>query len=149
MIYGLKQASHTWNSQLHGVLTGLGFKRTIADAGIYVKSQREGDLPLFVIVYVDDITILGASLEAVKLLKSDLSKRYEMSDLGEITSYLRIHITRDRSLRRLCNGHYNRTPDLGKCGIWWNTWDLARHTILDTKVLDRNVTWLTKHKDTS
>ena len=48
-----------------------------------------------------------------------------------------------------CNGHYNRTPDLGKCGMWWNVWDLARHTILDAKVLDRNVTWLTKHKDTS
>ena len=48
-----------------------------------------------------------------------------------------------------CNGHYNRTPDLGKCGMWWNVWDLARHTILDVKVLDHNVTWLTKHKDTS
>ena len=48
-----------------------------------------------------------------------------------------------------CNGHYNRTPDLGKYGMWWNTWDLARHTMLDAKVLDRNVTWLTKHKDTS
>ena len=48
-----------------------------------------------------------------------------------------------------CNGHYNRMPDLGKCGVWGNTWDLARHTILDTKVLDRNITWLTKHKDTS
>ena len=48
-----------------------------------------------------------------------------------------------------CNGHYNCTPDLGKCGRWWNTWDLARHSILDAKVLDRNVTWLTKHKDTS
>ena len=33
--------------------------------------------------------------------------------------------------------------------MWWNTWDLARHTILDAKVLDHNVTWLTKHKDTS
>ena len=48
-----------------------------------------------------------------------------------------------------CNGHYNRTPDLGKCVMWWNAWDLARHTILDAKVLDCNVTWLTKHKDTS
>ena len=49
----------------------------------------------------------------------------------------------------VCNGHYNRTPDLGKGVMWWNTWDLARYTILDAKVLDRNVTWLTKHKDTS
>ena len=56
---------------------------------------------------------------------------------------------RPRLLEESCNGHYNRTPDLGKCVMWWNTWDLARHTILDTKVLDRNVTWLTKHKDTS
>ena len=27
-------------------------------------------------------------------------------------------------------------------------WDLARYSILDAKVLDRNVTRLTKHKDT-
>ena len=47
-----------------------------------------------------------------------------------------------------CNGHYNRTPDLGKWRIWWDKWDLARYPILDAKVLDRNVTWLTEHKDT-
>ena len=47
-----------------------------------------------------------------------------------------------------CNGRYNRTPDLGKYVMRWDTWDLARHTILDAKVLDRNVTWLIRHKDT-
>ena len=52
-------------------------------------------------------------------------------------------------MQPVCNGHYNRSPDLGKCVMWWNTWDLARYTILDTKVLDRTVTRLTKHKDTS
>ena len=100
-IYGLKQASRAWNLQLHGVLTGLGYTRTYADAGVYVKSQREGDDPLFVIVYVDDLTIMGRDLEAIKLLKSDLSTRFEMTDLGEITQYLGIRITRDRSLKRL------------------------------------------------
>jgi hypothetical protein len=65
-IYGLKQASCQWNLQFHGVLTGLGFKQTYADAGIYVCHQQEGDGPLFVILYVDDITILGASLQAVQ-----------------------------------------------------------------------------------
>ena len=48
-----------------------------------------------------------------------------------------------------CNGHYNRTPDLGKCVMWWDVWDLTRYLILDAKVLDRNVTRLSKHKDTS
>jgi hypothetical protein len=65
-IYGLKQASCAWNLQLHGVLTGLDYKRTYADAGIYACHQQEGDGPLFVIVYVDDITILGKSLQAVQ-----------------------------------------------------------------------------------
>ena len=58
-IYGLKQASRAWNQQFHGVLIELGFMRTYADAGIYVYHQREGDDPLFVILYVDDITIYG------------------------------------------------------------------------------------------
>jgi len=100
-IYGLKQASRAWNLQFHGVLVGLGFKRTHSDAGVYVCHQQEGDGPLIVILYVDDITILGASLEAVKRLKANLAKRYEMSDLGEIESYLGVHITRDRPNRCL------------------------------------------------
>jgi hypothetical protein len=101
-IYGLKQASCQWNLQLHGVLVGLGFKRTYADTGIYVCHQQEGDGPLFVIIYVDDITILGSSLQAVQRFKSDLStRRYEMSDLGEIESYLGVCIIRNRSAKRL------------------------------------------------
>ena len=65
-IYGLKQASRAWNQQFHGVLTELGFTRTFADAGVYVYHQCKGDGPLFIILYVDDITMMGPSLEAIK-----------------------------------------------------------------------------------
>ena len=65
-IYGLKQASRQWNLQFHGSLTGLGFKWLHANASIYVNHQQEGDGPLFIIVYVDDMTILGRSLQAVQ-----------------------------------------------------------------------------------
>jgi hypothetical protein len=41
-IYGLKQASHAWNLQFHGVLTELGFMQTFADAGVYVYHQHGG-----------------------------------------------------------------------------------------------------------
>ena len=102
-IYGLKQASRAWNIQFHGVLTELGFKRTSSDAGVYVyvMPSTRGDGPLIVILYVDDITIMGASIEAVKRLKADLEKRYEMTDLGEIESYLGVRIIRDRSKKRI------------------------------------------------
>jgi hypothetical protein len=94
-IYSLKQASCAWNSNIHAALIKLGFKQTVADAGVYIMHQREGDGPLYVILYIDDITILGASLEAVKELKAKLAQCYEISDLGEIQLYLGIRISRD------------------------------------------------------
>src|SRR5882757_4386648 len=100
-IYGLKQASRAWNLQFHGVLISLGFKRMHADAGIYVCHQHGGVGLLVVVLYVDDITIMGSSLEDVRQLKSSLSSRYEMTDLGEIQSYLGMRISRDRSQKRL------------------------------------------------
>src|SRR5258707_8633834 len=96
-LYGLKQASCTWNQQFHGVLITLGFEQTYSDAGIYVHHQHGGNSLLIVILYVDDITIMGSLLEDVKQLKEKLSLCYEMSDLGEIQSYLGMRIRRDRS----------------------------------------------------
>ena len=80
------------------------------------------------------------------------SELHRVSGVGSRLGFGRgigVLVTSGGFARVRCNGHYNRTPDLGKYVIWWNTWDLARYTILDAKVLDRNVTWLTKHKDTS
>ena len=70
--------------QFHGVLEELGFTRTYSDAGVYVCHRHERGDALFVILYVDDITILGSSLDKIKDLKESLSSRYEMTDLGEI-----------------------------------------------------------------
>ena len=101
-IYGLKQASCAWNLQFHGFLLELGFKWMSSDAGVYVMHQSQGEDSLsllIVILYVDDITIMSTSLEAVKQLKDDLQKHYEMSDLGEIESYLGICITCNRSCK--------------------------------------------------
>ena len=100
-IYGLKQVSCTWNQQFHGVLTELGFTQTFSDAGVYVYQQCKGDGPLIVILYIDDIAIMGSSLKSVKQLKSDLAKHYEITDLGEISSYLGIRIMCDCSTKHL------------------------------------------------
>src|SRR5258707_8082799 len=100
-LYGLKQASHTWNQQFHGVLTTLGFEQTYSDAGIYVRHQHGGNSLLIIILYVDDIRTMESSLEDVKQLKEKLSLRYEMSDLGEIQSYLGMRICRDHSKKHI------------------------------------------------
>jgi len=51
--------------------------------------------------YMLNITILGSSTRRVKWLKDSLASRYEMSDLGEIQSYLGVDIIRDRPHRTL------------------------------------------------
>ena len=61
-IYGLKQASCTWNLQFHGLLLELGFKQMSSDTGVYVMHQSQGEDSLsllIIILYVDDITIMG------------------------------------------------------------------------------------------
>jgi hypothetical protein len=90
-IYGLKQASRAWNLQFHGVLVDLGFTRTHSDAGVYHRHNDGGTL--IIILYVNDITILGDNLKNVDKLKTTLSNRYEMTDLGEIDSYLGVQIS--------------------------------------------------------
>ena len=125
-IYGLKQASHVWNQQFHGVLVGLSFKQTLSDAGMYVH-HHGGDGILIIILYVDDITLMGASLVHIKQIKEILGSHYKMSDLGEIQSYLGMpivcnqaskHIEIDQSeytqdvLRhfKMSNAHPHSTP---------------------------------------
>ena len=72
-LYGLKQASWASNLQFYGVLEELGFTRTYSDAGVYVCHCHEGGDALFVILYVNDITILGFSLDKINDLKKSLS----------------------------------------------------------------------------
>ena len=99
-IYSLKQASRAWNLQFHSVLLELGFSRTHSDAGVYHRLDDGGNT-ILIILYVDDITLLGNSLEEIKRLKATLCRRYEMTDLGEIDSYLGVQITRNRSAKYL------------------------------------------------
>jgi hypothetical protein len=98
-IYGLKQVSHAWNLQFHGVLLDLGFMRMHYDAGIYHHLDDGGTT--IIILYVDDITILSDSPDSIKTVKSALFKQYEMIDLGEISSYLGVNIKRNHSNKQL------------------------------------------------
>ena len=66
-----------------------------------VYHQQRGDGLLIIILYIDNITMMGPSLRDIKQLKSNLTKCYEITDLGEISSYLGIHITHDHSTKCL------------------------------------------------
>jgi hypothetical protein len=98
-IYGLKQASRTWNEKLHITLLEQGFKCMHSDAGVYVYSHNHAEVIL--IVYVDDLLYMSPSLSEIKRMKKLLADEFQMRDLGPASTFLGMQINRDRSKKLL------------------------------------------------
>ena len=96
-IYGLKQASRSWNLRFDEVIKGFGFVQTYGEACIYKKVS--GSSVAFLILYVDDILLIGNDIELLKSVKDYLNSKFSMKDLGEAAYILGIKIYRDRSRR--------------------------------------------------
>ena len=54
---------------------------------------------IIVTVYVDDLLLFGPEIAPIKVLKCELSKAFDMKDLGPCTYYLGMHITWDWAAR--------------------------------------------------
>lgn len=67
---------------------------------MYFKSVNS-DLPLYVLLYVDDILIICKSRAKVLDVKVSLKKFFDMKDLGPAQRILGIRIFRDRSKRQI------------------------------------------------
>ena len=54
-------------------------------------------MDMILILYVDDLLLLGEDLSKIKDINHQLGKLYQMKDLGPASSYLGIQITRDQN----------------------------------------------------
>lgn len=91
-IYGLKQASRSWNKNVDGVLKGLDYKKCDSDTCVYFK--RNGSKIVIIGLYVDDFLIFFNDNEEVERLKNTLNEEYKIKDLGEANKCLEIRIRR-------------------------------------------------------
>ena len=96
-IYGLKQASRSWNQRFDEVISTLGFSRLKSDACVYVSKNGK----YYVVLYVDDILVIGKNLDEIKRIKSELSKAFRMKDLGEVENFLGLEISRNFEIGEL------------------------------------------------
>ena len=94
-IYGLVQASQSWNIHFDSVIKAYGFIQTFGEACIY----KSGSSVAFLILYVDDILLIGNNTEFLDSIKGYLNKNFSMKDLGKAAYILGIKIYRDRSRR--------------------------------------------------
>ena len=90
-LYGLKQSPRCWNSTLDEFLKQLGFVQSTSDPCIYVASDGE----LMVGVYVDDIVIGGESEKQTKEFKLALGEKFDVKDLGRLHYFLGMKIAED------------------------------------------------------
>ena len=66
-IYGLVQASRSWNKRFDSVIKAYGFIQTFGEACIYKKVS--GSSVAFLILYVDDILLIGNDIEFLDSIK--------------------------------------------------------------------------------
>ncbi|KAK8694673.1 hypothetical protein V6N13_072220 [Hibiscus sabdariffa] len=98
-IYGLKQASRRWNLRFNNAMKEFGFIKNENEPCVYKKFS--GSIVSFLILYVDDILIIGNDVPTLQSIKTWLSSCFYMIDLGEVAYILGVKIYRDRSRRLL------------------------------------------------
>ncbi|CAI7867606.1 unnamed protein product [Closterium sp. NIES-53] len=81
-------------------LAALGVAPSTSDPSLFLRTDTTL-LPFYVLVYVDDLVFASADTEALAHVMSELQKRHTCTDLGELTSYLGLRITRDRAQRTI------------------------------------------------
>ncbi|CAI7932340.1 unnamed protein product, partial [Closterium sp. NIES-54] len=97
-VYGLCQAPREWHNTLWTTLAALGFAPSTADPSLFLRTDTLLP-PFYILVYVDALVFATADTAGLAHVKSELQKRYTCTDLGELRSYLGLHITRDRARR--------------------------------------------------
>jgi hypothetical protein len=92
-LYGLKQAPKQSHEKFNKTLTSVGFIVNEVDKCVYY--WYGGGEGVYLCLYVDDILILGTSLDAINETKDFLCNNFEMKDLGEADVILNIKLLRE------------------------------------------------------
>ncbi|CAI7772927.1 unnamed protein product [Closterium sp. NIES-54] len=94
------RAPREWHDTLRTTFAALGFAPSTADPSLFLRTDTTLP-PFYVLMYVDDLLFATADTEALAHVKLELQKRHTCTDLGELTSYLGLRITRDTAQRTI------------------------------------------------
>jgi hypothetical protein len=96
---GLKQSPRMWYQKFDTYMLELGFTRSKEDHCVYFKLI--GDHLIYLVLYVDDILLIGNNKEIIQDVKTQLSSKFDMKDLGASNFILGMEIKRDRKKMKL------------------------------------------------
>ena len=91
-LYGLKQSPREWYTTLAEFLCSLNFTRSEFDHSLFIHDEAG----VIIAIYVDDLLIIGPDMSQINDLKEEPRIQFSMKDLGPVSYYLDMQITRDR-----------------------------------------------------
>lgn len=92
---GLKQALRQWFSKLSKTFIAVGYIQSKTDHSLFRKIS--GDSITLILIYVDDLLNSGNSPPEIQNFKLMLSKTFNMNDLGPVSYFQGLEITRSPS----------------------------------------------------
>ena len=93
-LYGLKQALRQWHMKFDSFMHREDFQKCNTDHYCYFK--RYGSSYIILLLYVDDMLVVGSNMDNINRLKQKLSKEFDMKDLGPVKKNLGMQITRNK-----------------------------------------------------
>ena len=89
-IHGLKQALRSWNIKFDQSVKSFGFIKHPNEPCVYKRNN--GNVMVFLILYVDDILLIRNDVGTLSSVKVWLSNQFVMKDLGEANHILGINL---------------------------------------------------------
>ncbi|GJY12254.1 retrovirus-related pol polyprotein from transposon TNT 1-94 [Tanacetum coccineum] len=94
-LYGLKQKPRQQCLKFDSFMQRAGYKRCAMDHCCYLK--KVGSSFIILLLYFDDMLVVGSDMAEIKKLKRQLSQEFEMKDLGSAKQILGMSIIRDKT----------------------------------------------------
>ena len=110
-LYGLKQAGRYWYQRMRRELEGrLRLIRCEVDHAVFTlegrasgKGEKSGceDEKAMIVAHVDDLTLVTSSLVLMQRVKGEISRAFQIRDMGEINWILGFSVKRNREKRTI------------------------------------------------
>jgi len=94
-LYGLKQSPRAWFERFGKAVKSYGYIQSQADHTLFFKHASDGNKAIL-IVYVDDIMMIGDDNGEIEELKRRLAHEFEIKDLGPLKYFLGMEFARSK-----------------------------------------------------
>lgn len=94
-LYGLKQSPRAWFDRFARVLNDQGYQQEQSDHTIFFQRSENGKKTIL-IVYIDDIILIGNNIYEMERLKRSRTTEFEVKSLRYMRYFLGMEVARSK-----------------------------------------------------